>query len=65
MAIFYCTMQQAMNFPRLQYRMSVGSVPPILILGCRWSWVVCFTSRVLYPRWESKFDVFQVEFWSS
>jgi len=36
----------------MQYRKSGGSVPPILILGCRWSWVVLFTSRVLYPRWE-------------
>jgi len=40
-----------MNFARLNYGMSGGSVPPILILGCRRRWVVCFTSRVLYPRW--------------
>jgi hypothetical protein len=48
MAKFRSTNQHEMNFARLQYGMSGGSVPPILNFGCKWSWVACFTSRVHY-----------------
>jgi hypothetical protein len=40
------------HYPMKTYRLSRGIVPRILKLGARWRWVVSFTPRPLYPRYQ-------------